>query len=110
VNTFQQVDVTGTKVGRVGDLTQHEMNQVLAGFGSLVPRGFNRDTVAILVAKEQKKMIATAASSVPLQNTPLQQQNLTPAGGCGGAPCLNRAPTPPPPPPPPPRTPGTRPG
>ena len=109
VNTFQQVDVSGTKLGHVGDLTQHDVDRVLAGFGGVAPRSFNRDTVAVLVAKEQKKMVATAASTVPLQNTPPQQQNLTP-GGCGGAPCLNRVPTPPPPPPPPPpRNPAIRP-
>ena len=110
VNTFQQVDVSGSKLGHVGDLTQHEVDRVLAGFGGAAPRSFNRDTVAVMVAKEQKKMVAVATTTtVPLPNTPPQQQNLT-SGGCGGAPCLNRAPTPPPPPspPPPPRTPGTR--
>ncbi len=107
VNTFQQVDVSGTKLGHVGDLTQHEVDRVLAGFGGATPRSFNRDTVAVMVAKEQKKMVAMATTTVPLPNTPPQQQNLT-SGGCGGAPCLNRAPTPPLPPPPP-RNPAIRP-
>jgi hypothetical protein len=98
VNTYQQVDVSGTTLGRVGNLTQQEMNRVLAGFGGGAPRGFNRDVVAVLVAKEQKKIVATETSALPLQNTPPQQQNLTP-GGCGGAPCLNHVPTLPPPPP-----------
>lgn len=108
VNTFQQVGVTGSALGKVVDLTQNDINHVLTGF-SAPPRGFNHDTVAVLVAKEQNKAVTTTTgtgtSILPLASTPPQQRNVT-AGGCGGAPCVKIAPPPPPPPPPPPRPPG----
>lgn len=107
VHAFQSFGITGSSQGRLGNLTPQQMSIVLAGFANIQRRGFNLDTSAKLLGKEQTKLAALENSLASLPNgAPLQQINKV--GGCGGAPCtqLLKKPTPPPVQAPPP-TPGT---
>jgi len=99
VNAFQSLGITGSNLGRIGNLTQQQMTTVLAGFANVPRRGFNQDTSAALVGKEQTKVAALETSLLPLPSSPQLRQINTP-GGCGGAPCVKpqQKPTPPPPP------------
>jgi len=103
VNAFQSLGIAGSNLGRIGNLTQQQMTTVLAGFANLPRRGFNQDTSAALMSKEQTKVAAVATSLLPLPTTPQLRQSNNP-GGCGGVPCVPAQPKPTPPPP---RTPGT---
>jgi len=110
VNAFQSLGITGSNLGRIGNLTQQQMTAVLADFTNAPRRGFNQDTSAALLGKEQTKLAALETSLLSLPgNPPLWRINNP--GGCGGAPCveLQQRPTPPPSPTPdvasgPPRT------
>ena len=106
VNAFQSLGITGSNLGRIGNLTQQQMTAVLADFTNAPRRGFNQDTSAALLGKEQTKLAALETSLLSLPgNPPLWRINNP--GGCGGAPCveLQQRPTPPPSP-----TPGVAPG
>lgn len=99
VNAFQSLGITGSNLGRIGSLTQQQMTTVLADFANVPRRGFNQDTSAALVGKEQSKVAALKTSLLPLPGNPALRQINNP-GGCGGAPCVQpqQKPTPPPPP------------
>jgi len=99
VNAFQSIGITGSNLGRIGSLTQQQMATVLAGFANVPRRGFNQDTLAALVDKEQAKLAALETSLLPLPGNPQLGQSNNP-GGCGGAPCVKpqQQQTPPPPP------------
>jgi len=111
VNAFQSLGITGSNLGRIGSLTQQQMTTVLADFANVPRRGFNQDTSAALVGKEQTKLAALETSLLQLPGSPQLLQINNP-GGCGGAPCVQfqQKPTPPPPPKPtvPPGSPGTK--
>lgn len=104
VHAYQSFGIAGNSQGRLGTLTPQQMTTVLSGFANIQRRGFNQDTSAKLVGKEQTKLADLQNSLTSLPNgAPLQQTNSP--GGCGGAPCnqLLKVPTPPvrvtPPPP-----------
>ena len=103
VNAFQSLGIAGSNLGRIGNLTQQQMTIVLADFANLPRRGFNQDTSAALIGKEQTKVAAAETSVLPLPTSPQLRQANNP-GGCGGAPCVTPQPRPTPPPP---RTPGS---
>jgi hypothetical protein len=103
VNAFQSLGIAGSNLGRIGNLTQQQMTIVLADFANLPRRGFNQDTSAALIGKEQTKVTAVETSLLPLPTSP-QLRQANPPGGCGGVPCVTPQPRPTPPPP---RTPGS---
>jgi hypothetical protein len=111
VNAYQSLGITGSNVGKLGTVTPQQMTTVLAGLTTAARRGFNQDTSAALVSKEQTKVAALETTSfVPLPSTP-QVRQINNTGGCGGAPCGESLKKLPPPPPPPPRpSPGLPPG
>jgi len=110
VNAFQSLGITGSNLGRIGNLTQQQMTTVLADFANVARRGFNQDTSAALASKEQAKLAALETSLLPLPSSPQLRQTNNP-GGCGGAPCVRPQQQPAPPQlPNPSLPPGSRPG
>jgi len=110
VNAFQSLGVTGSNMGRIGNLTQKQMTAALADFANVSRHGFNQDTSAALVGKEQAKLATLETSLLPLPSNPQLLQTNSP-GGCGGAPCVRPQQQPAPPPNPNPIVPpGTVPG
>ena len=97
LTAFQSVGVGSGVLGRVGSVTPQAMNGLLAGFAHSRQLSMHGDTLAAVVAQEQKKAEGLAGS-LP---APLAKPS-TPAG-CGGGTCT-RIPPPtsrrlPPPPP-----------
>lgn len=65
LNAFQSIGITARNVGNIGNLTQQQMNALLADFASDPQLGLDNSTWAALSLEEQNKLVALTFFLLP---------------------------------------------